>query len=97
MAKNNFPIPKPVAPVATAAPALDELAPEPVQEAVPAPLAAPAGDCGDCCHKLEDGETYASLGKRYAAPGQSGFEKALEIQALNGGKVLTPGACVKVK
>jgi len=43
-----------------------------------------------------DGDTYASIGKRLAPEGVSGFEMAKRLHALNGGKPLVAGDKVRI-
>lgn len=45
---------------------------------------------------VEDGDTYASIGKKLAPAGVSGFAMAQKIHALNGGRNLVPGDQVRI-
>lgn len=45
---------------------------------------------------VQDGDTYASIGKKLAPAGVSGFAMAKTVHALNGGKNLVPGEKVRV-
>lgn len=46
---------------------------------------------------VEDGDSYASLGAKYAPAGVSAHEFAKELVALNGGAVLRAGGFVKIR
>ena len=48
------------------------------------------------CYIVQDGDSYASLGKKFAPAGVRGFDHAQKLIGLNKGKTLIVGQEIKV-